>query len=128
MAKCPSCSGSGHSNRLGGPNSWKCSTCSGTGKVPGRARSAANACDSCGGSGRSMRFGGPNSSGACYECSGTGRKVKSAERQPTSRQPAQKIPAVGLVDELAKLAKLHAAGALTDEEFRRAKQKLLGLK
>ena len=127
MAKCPSCDGSGHSNRLGGPNSWKCSTCSGTGKVPGRTRSAANACDSCGGSGRTMRFGGPNSSGTCYECSGTGRRAQPAPRKPTARPPAQQKSVVSLVDELAKLAKLHAAGALTDEEFRRAKQKLLGL-
>lgn len=123
MAKCPSCDGSGHSNRLGGPNSWKCSTCSGTGKVPGRARSAANACDSCGGSGRTMRFGGPNSSGTCYECSGTGRKAKSVPREATTKRTAP----TNLADELAKLARLHAIGALSDEEFRRAKEKILGL-
>jgi hypothetical protein len=74
-----------------------------------------------------MRFGGPNSFGTCYECSGTGRRPRTTPRQPTPRQPAQKKSVVSLVDELAKLAKLHAAGALTDEEFRRAKQKLLGL-
>ncbi len=123
MAKCPSCDGSGHSNRLGGPNSWKCSTCSGTGKVPGRTRSPANACDSCGGSGRTMRFGGPNSSGTCYECSGTGRKAKSAPREATTNRTAP----TNLADELAKLARLHAIGALSDEEFRRAKEKILGL-
>jgi hypothetical protein len=127
VAKCPSCDGSGHSNRLGGPNSWKCSTCSGTGKVPGRTRSTANACDNCGGSGRTRRLGGPNSSGPCYLCSGTGRKSKPTPRQPTPRQPSPQKSFISVVDELEKLAKLHAAGALTDEEFRQAKRKLLGL-
>jgi phage shock protein C len=34
--------------------------------------------------------------------------------------------AKGLGDELNKLAELHAAGKLTEEEFRRAKERLLG--
>jgi hypothetical protein len=106
--------------RLGGPNSWRCSTCSGTGKVAGRTRQPANSCDSCGGSGRVFRFGGPNSSGACDVCAGTGR----GRRSTSSRQIApEEIPS--LAAEIAKLAKLHVLGALTDEEFQRAKAKLL---
>ena len=43
------------------------------------------------------------------------------------RRPAAAAPATGLTDELARLAELHAGGALTGEEFAAAKRKLLGL-
>lgn len=51
--------------------------------------------------------------------------------QASSRQPQQAGPVVGHVeqresaDELAKLAKLHSDGSLTDDEFKKLKAKLI---
>ena len=78
-------------------------------------------CSNCDGSGRVMRLGGPNSSGGCWECAGTGR----VQRRTSTPKPASNR-GFSVSDELLKLARLHAAGALTDEEFRLAKKKILG--
>jgi len=52
-------------------------------------------------------------------------EVVQHEQQGTDQAPVSSVPAGGLVDEVAKLAQLHDAGALTDEEFAAAKAKLL---
>lgn len=122
MAKCSACNGSGNSMRLGGPNSWRCSNCGGTGKVPGRTRSPSNPCNDCGGSGRTIRLGGPNSSGTCFTCNGSGRGTKSSSTRWTPS-----VSEIRLAEELQKLVKLHAMGALTDAEFAAAKAKVLSV-
>lgn len=116
MAKCPQCNGSGNSMRLGGPNSWRCSNCGGTGKVAGRTRNPRNPCDECSGSGRTIRLGGPNSSGTCFACNGSGRSSK-----PSSSSHALSKSDIRLAEELQKLEKLYALGALTSVEFAAAK-------
>ena len=123
MARCPDCDGTGdpYHNRLGSGQvpGAKCRGCGGSGKVPGTVRKLSNPCTSCGGSGTQIRFGGLNSSGTCPQCSGTGKGPRPAR---TTRPSA-----AGLASELQKLTALHNAGALSAEEFRRAKAKLLGL-
>jgi hypothetical protein len=64
--------------------------------------------------------------------------TQAAARPAIPQQPARTITiptvgrtrepetAIGISDEVKKLADLHAAGALTDEEFAQAKGKLLG--
>lgn len=121
MADCPNCGGSGKVGRFGGPNSSQCSTCRGSGKVAGSTRSKTGGCFACDGTGYRMRLGGPNSSGPCVTCGGSGRGEGK-----TRRTPRQTVSPVNLSEELGKLAQLHAAGVLTDVEFRLAKAKLLG--
>ena len=60
--------------------------------------------------------------------------AKSAQKsQAAAQQQAAQAPAAPAVDEndpmvqVQKLAELHAAGALTDEEFAAAKAKALGI-
>lgn len=53
------------------------------------------------------------------------RDAQARLRQSASQQPAP-AAASGLGDQLAKLADLHAAGALSDAEFAAAKARLLG--
>ncbi|MEV6208368.1 SHOCT domain-containing protein [Kitasatospora sp. NPDC051914] len=48
----------------------------------------------------------------------------AAEAQTAA--PAAAAPPADLLDQLERLAALHSAGALTDEEFTRAKQRLIG--
>ncbi len=53
---------------------------------------------------------------------------KDAELQQAKQQAAAAPSAsTNVTDELKKLADLHAAGALSDEEFAASKKKLLGL-
>ncbi|KJK58723.1 SHOCT domain-containing protein [Saccharothrix sp. ST-888] len=47
----------------------------------------------------------------------------AAARRRTAARPA---PAADLLDRLERLAALHTSGALTDEEFSRARQRLIG--
>ncbi|MEV6964695.1 SHOCT domain-containing protein [Hamadaea sp. NPDC051192] len=48
------------------------------------------------------------------------------QQQAAAAMPAAPQPGVDLTAELKKLADLHTAGALTDEEFATAKARLLG--
>ncbi|MFB7662468.1 SHOCT domain-containing protein [Kitasatospora sp. NPDC056138] len=52
----------------------------------------------------------------------------AAARRRTAARPAPAAtpPTADLLDQLERLAALHACGALTDEEFSRAKQRLIG--
>ncbi|WP_229123409.1 PH domain-containing protein [Enemella evansiae] len=50
--------------------------------------------------------------------------IRDGQNAPTAPPTA---PASSSADELAKLAQLHAAGALTDDEFSSAKARILGL-
>ncbi|GAA0692160.1 hypothetical protein GCM10010193_53350 [Kitasatospora atroaurantiaca] len=50
----------------------------------------------------------------------------AARRTPGTPAAAPVAPPVDLLDQLERLAALHASGALTDEEFSRAKQRLIG--
>ena len=52
-------------------------------------------------------------------------EVVQPGQQGVDQAPVSSIPAGGLVDQVARLAALHDAGALTDEEFAAAKAKLL---
>ncbi|WP_327677797.1 SHOCT domain-containing protein [Kitasatospora sp. NBC_00458] len=58
------------------------------------------------------------------------RLARNAQRQELAAPAAAPAAAVSsgteLLDQLERLAGLHAAGALTDEEFSRAKQRLIG--
>ncbi|WP_406199437.1 SHOCT domain-containing protein [Kitasatospora sp. NBC_01560] len=58
------------------------------------------------------------------------RLAREAERKAPAAVPGAPAPAPSsgaeLLDQLERLATLHAAGALTDEEFGRAKQRLIG--
>ncbi|MFE6871627.1 SHOCT domain-containing protein [Kitasatospora sp. NPDC057692] len=60
----------------------------------------------------------------------TARLAREASRKaPAGPAPAGPAPAASgaeLLDQLERLAALHTAGALTDEEFTRAKQRLIG--
>jgi hypothetical protein len=49
-----------------------------------------------------------------------------AEPPPAPPQPAAPAPATDETSELERLASLHDSGALSDEEFAAAKQKILG--
>lgn len=53
-------------------------------------------------------------------------RINSLASQAQAAAPAEAAPS-GVGDQLAKLAELHAAGALTDDEFSAAKAKALGL-
>jgi DnaJ-class molecular chaperone len=126
MARCPDCNGSGSpydNSRLGSGRiaGAKCRGCGGTGKVPGTTRRVSNPCTNCSGTGRTMRLGGPNSSGSCYICNGTGKNPPAPKPARTTTNTTSSLAA-----ELQKLALLHTVGALTAEEFRKAKAKLLG--
>jgi hypothetical protein len=57
---------------------------------------------------------------------GTGPASPAAETPPAMPQPAD-TQVESTVSELAQLADLHARGSLTDEEFARAKAKVLGI-
>ena len=48
------------------------------------------------------------------------------QEQAPAEQPQYAPPPADAADELEHLAKLHASGALTDEEFTAAKAKILG--
>ncbi|WP_371497523.1 SHOCT domain-containing protein [Kitasatospora sp. NBC_00374] len=50
----------------------------------------------------------------------------AADARRAAAEPAAPAPAVDLLDQLERLAALHAGGALTAEEFSRAKQRLIG--
>lgn len=52
--------------------------------------------------------------------------ARNALRQQTPAPAAATSSGTELLDQLERLAALHAAGALTDEEFARAKQRLIG--
>ncbi len=52
---------------------------------------------------------------------------KDAELQQAKQQAAAAPASTNVTDELKKLADLHAAGVLSDEEFAASKKKLLGL-
>jgi hypothetical protein len=126
MARCPDCNGSGspyNNNRLGSGRvpGAKCRGCSGTGKVPGTTRRVSNPCTNCSGTGRTMRLGGPNSSGSCSQCNGSGKNPPAPKPARTTSKTTS-----SLVTELQKLVDLYSAGALSAEEFRKAKAKLLG--
>jgi DnaJ-class molecular chaperone len=125
MARCPDCDGTGdpYHNRLGSGQipGAKCGGCGGSGKVPGTTRRVSNPCTNCSGEGRLMRFGGPNSFSTCSKCSGTGKNPKAPKPARTTSKTTSNI-----ATELQKLAVLHSVGALTAEEFRKAKAKLLG--
>ena len=124
MARCPDCDGTGdpYHNRLGSGQvaGAKCRGCGGSGKVPGTTRRVSNPCTNCSGTGRTMRLGGPNSFGSCYICNGTGKNPPAPKPARTTTNTTSSLAA-----ELQKLALLHTVGALTAEEFRKAKAKLL---
>ncbi|MEV4611816.1 SHOCT domain-containing protein [Kitasatospora sp. NPDC049258] len=52
--------------------------------------------------------------------------ARRAAAEPPTAAPAAVGPGADLLDQLERLAALHAAGALTAEEFGRAKQRLIG--
>ncbi|MGV9267039.1 SHOCT domain-containing protein [Kitasatospora sp. NPDC003701] len=54
------------------------------------------------------------------------RLVRDAAAKPPAAPAAPAASGAELLDQLERLAALHAAGALTDEEFGRAKQRLIG--
>ncbi|MFF1906557.1 SHOCT domain-containing protein [Kitasatospora sp. NPDC058218] len=54
------------------------------------------------------------------------RLVRDASAEPRVAPAAPAASGAELLDQLERLAALHAAGALTDEEFGRAKQRLIG--
>ena len=73
-----------------------------------------------------MRLGGPNSSGSCYICNGTGKNPPAPKPARTTTNTTNTTNTTSsLAAELQKLALLHTVGALTAEEFRKAKAKLL---
>ena len=125
MARCPDCDGTGdpYHNRLGSGQvaGAKCGGCGGSGKVPGTTRRVSNPCANCSGTGRTMRLGGPNSFGSCYICNGTGKNPPAPKPARTTSRTTS-----SLATELQKLADLYSVGALSAEEFRKAKAKLLG--
>ena len=54
------------------------------------------------------------------------RETARAARSTAPDSAAPAAPPADLLDRLERLAALHSAGALTDEEFSRAKQRLIG--
>ncbi|MEV7176232.1 SHOCT domain-containing protein [Kitasatospora sp. NPDC093679] len=52
--------------------------------------------------------------------------VEARRREAGAAAPAAAPPPADLLDQLERLAALHGAGALTDEEFARAKRRLIG--
>jgi hypothetical protein len=59
-----------------------------------------------------------------YEAEGD-QVLTELDPVPGGLAEADRLPATGLVDELERLAALHAAGLLNDDEFARAKRRLL---
>ena len=120
MARCPDCDGTGdpYHNRLGSGQvpGAKCRGCGGSGKVPGTTRRVSNPCTNCAGTGRTMRLGGLNSSGSCSQCNGSGKNPPAPKPARTTSKTASSI-----ATELQKLADLYSAGALSAEEFRKAR-------